>query len=75
MGRSALTGGVMDVGWNFRRSTSPLSAFALRHHNAATSPNVVPSECERVVLFPRTRLQHIKGLREIGDAMAQGAAI
>ncbi len=77
MGRSALDAvELMDVGWNFRREHLRLQQ---RSHyvitNGGDQPNVVPSNASVWYYFRELDYEHIKGLREIGDQMAQGAAM
>ena len=76
-GRSALDAvELMDVGWNFRREHLRLSQ---RSHyvitNGGDQPNVVPSNASVWYYFRELDYEHIKSLREIGDSMAQGAAL
>ncbi|MSU65942.1 MAG: amidohydrolase [Opitutus sp.] len=76
-GRSALDAvELMDVGWNFRREHLRL---AQRSHyvitNGGDQPNVVPSNASVWYYFRELDYEHIKSLREIGDTMAQGAAV
>jgi aminobenzoyl-glutamate utilization protein B len=76
-GRSALDAvELMDVGWNFRREHLRLSQ---RSHyvitNGGDQPNVVPSNASVWYYFRELDYAHIKGLREIGDTMARGAAL
>jgi len=76
-GRSALDAvELMDVGWNFRREHLRLSQRShYGHHERRRPAQRRPGERERVVLFPRVGLRAHQGLREIGDQMAQGAAL
>ena len=76
-GRSALDAvELMDVGWNFRREHLRLQQ---RSHNVITNggdqPNVVPPTASVWYYFRETDYPHIKELREIGDRMAQAAAM
>ena len=76
-GRSALDAvELMNVGWNYRREHLRLSQ---RSHyvitNGGDQPNVVPSNASVWYYFRELDYEHIKGLRDIGDAMAQGAAL
>ena len=76
-GRSALDAvELMDVGWNFRREHLRL---AQRSHyvitNGGDQPNVVPSNASVWYYFRELDYDHIRGLREIGDTMAKGAAL
>ena len=77
MGRSALDAvELMNVGWNFRREHLRL---AQRSHyvitNGGDQPNVVPSNASVWYYFRELDYERIKGLREIGDTMAKGAAL
>ena len=76
-GRSALDAvELMDVGWNFRREHLRLQQ---RSHyvitNGGDQPNVVPSNASVWYYFREIDYPHIRELREIGDAMAKGAAM
>lgn len=76
-GRSALDAvELMDVGWNFRREHLRLQQ---RSHyvitNGGDQPNVVPRLASVWYYFRELDYEHIKQLREIGDSMAQGAAL
>ncbi|HET6974806.1 MAG TPA: amidohydrolase [Pyrinomonadaceae bacterium] len=76
-GRSALDAvELMDVGWNFRREHLRLQQ---RSHyvitNGGDQPNVVPRLASVWYYFRELDYDHIKELREIGDTMAQGAAM
>lgn len=76
-GRSALDAvELMNVGWNFRREHLRLSQ---RSHyvitNGGDQPNVVPSNASVWYYFRELDYPHIKELRDIGDAMAHGAAM
>ncbi len=76
-GRSALDAvELMDVGWNFRREHLRLQQ---RSHYVITDggdqPNVVPPTAAVWYYFRELDYPHIKGLWEIGDKMAQGAAM
>ena len=66
----------MNVGWNFRREHLRLQQ---RSHYVITDggdqPNVVPSSASVWYYFRETDYAHIRELREIGDTMAQGAAM
>ena len=75
-GRSALDAvELMDIGWNFRREHLRLQQ---RSHyvitNGGDQPNVVPRVASVWYYFRELDYDHIKEMREIGDAMAQGAA-
>ena len=76
-GRSALDAvELMDVGWNFRREHLRLQQ---RSHyvitNGGDQPNVVPRLASVWYYFRELDYEHIKEMREIGDSMAQGAAL
>jgi aminobenzoyl-glutamate utilization protein B len=76
-GRSALDGvELMNVGWNFRREHLRLQQ---RSHymipNGGSQPNVVPSEASVWYYFRELDYPRIKALHELGQQMAQGAAI
>ncbi len=76
-GRSALDAvELMDVGWNFRREHLRLQQ---RSHyvitNGGDQPNVVPPVASVWYFFREMDYPHIKDLFEIGNAMAQGAAM
>jgi aminobenzoyl-glutamate utilization protein B len=76
-GRSALDAvELMSVGWNYRREHLRLSQ---RSHQVITNggdqPNVVPRNASIWFYFRETDQPNIKRLWEIGDQMAQGAAL
>lgn len=76
-GRSALDAvELMDIGWNFRREHLRLQQ---RSHyvitNGGDQPNVVPRLASVWYYFRELDYEHIKQMREIGDAIAQGAAL
>ena len=76
-GRSALDAvELMDVAWNFRREHLRLQQ---RSHNVITNggdqPNVVPQNASVWYYFRETDYEHIKQLREIGDTIAEAAAM
>ena len=76
-GRSALDAvELMDVGWNFRREHLRLQQ---RSHYVITDggdqPNVVPSTAAVWYYFRETDYPHIKQLWDIGNKMAEGAAL
>lgn len=76
-GRSALDAvELMDVGWNFRREHLRLQQ---RSHyviiNGGDQPNVVPSEAAVWYFFRELDYSRIKELSEIGNTMAQSAAM
>jgi aminobenzoyl-glutamate utilization protein B len=75
-GRSALDAvELMDTGWDFRREhLRP----AQRSHrviiNGGDQPNVVPSEAAVWYYFRELDFAHIKGLYDLGNAIADSAA-
>jgi aminobenzoyl-glutamate utilization protein B len=76
-GRSALDAvELMNVGWNFRREHLRLQQ---RSHyvitNGGDQPNVVPPLASVWYFFRELDYERIKELREIGDTIAQGAAM
>ena len=76
-GRSALDAvELMSVGWNYRREHLRLSQ---RSHQVITNggdqPNVVPRNASIWFYFRETDQPHIQALWEIGDKMAEGAAL
>lgn len=76
-GKSALDAvELMDVGWNFRREHLRLQQ---RSHSVITDggdqPNVVPSTASVWYYFRETDFPHIKELWDLGNSMAQGAAL
>ncbi len=76
-GRSALDAvELMSVGWNYRREHLRLSQ---RSHQVITNggdqPNVVPRNASIWFYFREIDQPHIKELWEIGDKMAEGAAL
>src|SRR6201988_3054561 len=75
-GRSALDAvELMDIGWNFRREHLRLQQ---RSHyvitNGGDQPNVVPRLASVWYYFRELDYEDITQMREIGDAMAEGAA-
>jgi aminobenzoyl-glutamate utilization protein B len=77
LGRSALDAvELMDVGWNFRREHLRLSQ---RSHSVITDgggqPNVVPATASVWYYFREIDYPHIKEMWEIGNSMADGAAL
>ncbi|HEU4875727.1 MAG TPA: amidohydrolase [Pyrinomonadaceae bacterium] len=76
-GRSALDAvELMDIGWNFRREhlrTQQRSHYVIT--NGGDQPNVVPRVASVWYYFRELDYEHIKQMREMGDAMAQGAAM
>jgi aminobenzoyl-glutamate utilization protein B len=76
-GRSALDAvELMNAGWNFRREHLRLSQ---RSHyvitNGGDQPNVVPRNASVWYYFREIDYAHIKELLEIGNKMAEGAAL
>lgn len=76
-GRSALDAvELMSAGWNYRREHLRLSQ---RSHSIITNggdqPNVVPRNASIWFYFRDTDQPHIQELWEIGDKMAEGAAL
>jgi aminobenzoyl-glutamate utilization protein B len=76
-GRSALDAvELMDVGWNFRREHLRIQQ---RSHyvitNGGDQPNVVPPNASVWYYFRETSYPEIKRLWEIGDKMAEAAAM
>jgi aminobenzoyl-glutamate utilization protein B len=76
-GRSALDAvELMDVGWNFRREHLRLQQ---RSHmvitNGGSQPNVVPGVASSWYYFRETDYPHIRQLWDIGNKMAQAAAM
>ena len=77
MGRSALDAvELMDVGWNFRREHIRLSQ---RSHYVITDgggqPNVVPPTASVWYYFREIDSPHIKDMWDLGNTMADGAAM
>jgi aminobenzoyl-glutamate utilization protein B len=76
-GRSALDAAeLMDIGWNFRREHLRLQQ---RSHsiisNGGNQPNVVPSEATVWYYFRELDYPRIKELHELGQTMAEAAAM
>jgi aminobenzoyl-glutamate utilization protein B len=76
-GKSALDAvELMDIGWNFRREHLRL---ATRVHNVITNggdqPNVVPPNASVWYYYREADYAHIKNLWEIGNKMAEAAAM
>jgi aminobenzoyl-glutamate utilization protein B len=76
-GRSALDAvELMDIGWNFRREHLRLSQ---RSHDVITNgggqPNVVPPVASVWYYFREIDYPHIKELWDLGNTMAQAAAM
>jgi len=67
---------LMDVGWNFRREHLRLQQ---RSHYVITDggdqPNVVPPTASVWYYFRETDYPHIKELWDLGDKIAEGAAL
>ncbi len=76
-GRSALDAvELMDVGWNFRREhlrTQQRSHYIIS--DGGDQPNVVPSEASVWYYFREVDYPHMAEMLEIGNTMAQGAAM
>ncbi len=76
-GRSALDAvELMDVGWNFRREhlrTDQRSHYVIT--NGGDQPNVVPSNASVWYYFRERDYDHIKELWDIGNKVAEGAAL
>jgi aminobenzoyl-glutamate utilization protein B len=76
-GRSALDAvELMNIGWNFRREhlrTQQRSHYVIT--GGGDQPNVVPPVASVWYYFRELDYPHITELREIGDSMAQGAAL
>lgn len=76
-GRSALDAvELMDIGWNFRREhlrTQQRSHYIIS--NGGDQPNVVPQMASVWYYLRELDYEHIKEMREIGDSIAQGAAL
>jgi aminobenzoyl-glutamate utilization protein B len=76
-GRSALDAvELMNAGWNYRREHLRIQQ---RSHyvitNGGDQPNVVPRNASVWYYFRETDYPHIKELWEIGDKIAEGAAL
>jgi aminobenzoyl-glutamate utilization protein B len=76
-GRSALDAvELMNVGWNFRREH--LRLHQRSHYvvaNGGNQPNVVPGEATVWYYFRELDYERIKGLHELGQTMAEAAAM
>jgi aminobenzoyl-glutamate utilization protein B len=76
-GKSALDAvELMDVGWNFRREhlrTQQRSHYVIT--NGGDQPNVVPSNAGVWYYFRETSYENIKNMWDIGNKMAEGAAM
>jgi aminobenzoyl-glutamate utilization protein B len=76
-GRSALDAAeLMDIGWNFRREHLRLQqrSHSIISHGG-NQPNVVPSEATVWYYFRELDYPRIKELHELGQTMAQAAAM
>ena len=76
-GRSALDAAeLMDIGWNFRREHLRLQqrSHSIISHGG-NQPNVVPSEATVWYYFRELDYPRIKALHELGQTMAQAAAM
>jgi aminobenzoyl-glutamate utilization protein B len=76
-GRSALDGAeLMDIGWNFRREHLRLQqrSHSIISHGG-NQPNVVPSEATVWYYFRELDYPRIKALHELGQTMAEAAAM
>jgi aminobenzoyl-glutamate utilization protein B len=76
-GRSALDAvELMDVGWNFRREhLRPQQRSHYVIPDGGDQPNVVPSEASVWYFFREVDYPHIAEMFEVGNTMAQGAAM
>jgi aminobenzoyl-glutamate utilization protein B len=76
-GRSALDAvELMNIGWNFRREhLRPQQRSHYVITGGGDQPNVVPSSASVWYYFRELDYPHIKEMREIGDTIAQGAAM
>jgi aminobenzoyl-glutamate utilization protein B len=76
-GRSALDAvELMNIGWNFRREhLRPQQRSHYVITGGGDQPNVVPSSASVWYYFRELDYPHIKQMREIGDTIAQGAAM
>jgi aminobenzoyl-glutamate utilization protein B len=76
-GRSALDAvELMNVGWNYRREhlrTQQRSHYIIP--DGGDQPNVVPSEASVWYFFREVDYPHIAEMFEVGNTMAQGAAM
>ncbi|MFC1575208.1 amidohydrolase [Gemmatimonadota bacterium] len=76
-GRSALDAAeLMDIGWNFRREHLRLQqrSHSIISHGG-NQPNVVPSEATVWYYFRELDYPRIKDLHELGQTMAEAAAM
>jgi aminobenzoyl-glutamate utilization protein B len=76
-GRSALDAvELMNIGWNYKREhLRPAQRSHYVITNGGDQPNVVPQTSSVWYYFREIDYQHIKELWEMGDQMAQGAAL
>ncbi len=76
-GKSALDAvELMNIGWNFRREhLRPQQRSHYVITRGGDQPNVVPPVASVWYYFRELDYAHIKELREIGDSIAQGAAM
>ena len=66
----------MNIGWNFRREhLRPQQRSHYVITGGGDQPNVVPSAASVWYYFRELDYPHIKQMREIGDTIAQGAAM
>ena len=76
-GRSALSAvELMDVGWSFKRQF--LRPVQRSHNvivNGGDQPNVVPSNASDWYYFREDDYPHVQALVDMGEKMAQGAAL
>jgi aminobenzoyl-glutamate utilization protein B len=76
-GRSALSAvELMDVGWSFKRQF--LRPVQRSHNvivNGGDQPNVVPSTASNWYYFREADYAHVKDLVDMGEKMAEGAAL
>src|ERR1044072_2828021 len=66
----------MNIGWNYRREhlrTQQRSHYVIT--NGGDQPNVVPPVASVWYYFRELDYEHIKSMREIGNSIAQGAAL
>jgi aminobenzoyl-glutamate utilization protein B len=67
---------LMDVAWNFRREhLRPQQRSHYVITNGGNQPNVVPAEAAVWYFFRELDYPHIKDMFEIGNRIAQGAAL
>jgi aminobenzoyl-glutamate utilization protein B len=77
LGKSALDAvELMDVAWNFKREhLRPQQRSHYVITNGGAQPNVVPPDASVWYYFRELDYDHIKELWELGNTMAQGAAL